>query len=394
MDREKFVDITILTIIAALGLFTAFLTFGILNSQASAQIQQYSVSGAIAGALVSWSVLGTLYRQFRQSSDAVHRLQENNRKLQELLEQGDQVKSLQENNKRLQELLERGDEIKELRKRAEELQQKLIRGAPKPEGYEIEISDREKIVLARPTQWLPREAIIFAFELPDSAMTDKRDVFPAQFRVSYVHIDESTGTADEYYSDYERYYSNFDRNTMEYIDVGGEPNPIRSLKIMTPEYCRIEISENRKTKMRQFTWSWATQEQYEEAQKAAQTPPPVVPPPGSPEAAEVVPPAAPPEPPKAAEPPPTSTTEAPAASAVTDAAAGLSTLDVTSMDGDPQTLVTPPQAFYERLIHMSVVCYHKSLGTIYFFDFWDDTYDFTQMSKQFNQILRSTRFLT
>src|SRR5687768_6234218 len=192
MDREKFVDISIIVIIAAIGLFTAFLTFGILSSQASAQIQQYSVGGAIAGALVSWGVLGTLYRQFRQSSDSFRQLKESNERLQETLERGDQLKELQEANERLQEILARGDELRDLRKRNEELQQKLIRGAPRPDEYEIEISDREKIVLARPSKWIPRGGVLFDFELPASEMNEGV-VYPEQFRVYYIKIDESFG---------------------------------------------------------------------------------------------------------------------------------------------------------------------------------------------------------
>ena len=92
-DREKFVDISIIVIIAAVGLFTAFLTFGILDSQASAKNPQYSVGGAIAGALISWGVLGSLYRQFRQSSDTLRQLKVTNAKLQETIERGDQLKS-------------------------------------------------------------------------------------------------------------------------------------------------------------------------------------------------------------------------------------------------------------------------------------------------------------
>lgn len=43
---------------------------------------------------------------------------------------------------------------------------------------------------------------------------------------------------------------------------------------------------------------------------------------------------------------------------------------------------------------MNVVCYHKQLGKVFFFSFWDDDHDFTESSSQFNKILDSIRFLT
>ena len=405
-DREKFVDISIIVIIAAVGLFTAFLTFGILDSQASAKNPQYSVGGAIAGALISWGVLGSLYRQFRQSSDTLRQLkvtnaklqetiergdqlkelQGTNAKLQELLRRGDDVKELQEANAKLQELLQRGDELKELRKRNEELQQKLIKGAPRPHEYEIEISDREKIVLARPSKWLPRGGTIFEFELPASAM-HKDDVFPAQFRVSYIHIDKTTGSADEYYRDFELNYSNPDYyagHTSEYIELGGEPFGIRSLKLIIPVYCRIEVYEARKTKKPKFAWNLVTLQEYNEATKP--------PPPGAATAAPT-------------EPNTASTVEAlkettTDSTPVTDATAqtgnptdGATTSSPTSNDSDPSA-TTNSKFFYDRLTYMVVACYHDSLDTIYWFEFWDDLNNFTQMSANFNQILRSMRFLT
>jgi hypothetical protein len=43
---------------------------------------------------------------------------------------------------------------------------------------------------------------------------------------------------------------------------------------------------------------------------------------------------------------------------------------------------------------VTVTCYHEALGNIYFFHFWEDFDDFLDSSAAFNQIVRSTRFLT
>jgi hypothetical protein len=391
MDREKFVDILILVIIAAVGLFTAYLTFGILSSQASAQIQQYSVGGAIAGALVSWGVLGSLYGQFRQSSEKFRQLQESNAKLQEILQRGDQLKQLQDANIKLQDVLQRGDELKELRKRNEELQQKLIRGTPRPDEYEIEISDREKIVLARPSKWRPKGGIIFEFEMPAPDMR-KGDVFPAQFRVSYVQIDDSTGPADEVYRNFETVYANPDYYggyTSEYIDIGGEPYGIRSLKVIVLEYYRVEVVEDPKIKIPKFNVSILTQREYNDALQ----PPPTTAATPTAEPQETAIPSIP-----DTEAQKVITTAEP--TPVTDGATqtgkpvdGATTPGPTSNEGDAET-TAQPKIFYDRVMHMAVACYNKSLGTIYFFDFWDDINDFTEMSAHFNQVLRSTRFLT
>ena len=127
MRSEKFFDLMVLVFIAAAGLATAYVCFGVLSSQANGRFEQYSLGGAITGALVSWSFLTTIYLKVRKS----------------------------------------GDELETLRKANQELQGKLIRGAPRPEGFDIEVDERQRIVLARPKDWEPKGGIIFQLELPE-----------------------------------------------------------------------------------------------------------------------------------------------------------------------------------------------------------------------------------
>ena len=74
MRSEKIFDLVVWLFIASVGLVAAYVCFGILNSQASGRYQQYSVGGAIAGALISWSVLTSVYLQLRGSSNELQDL--------------------------------------------------------------------------------------------------------------------------------------------------------------------------------------------------------------------------------------------------------------------------------------------------------------------------------
>src|SRR4051812_26090290 len=124
MDKRKIGDLFAVCVCVIFALITAYLTFGILQSQATTQNTVYSLGGAIAGALVSFSIFFVAYRQLITSS---------------------------------------GEEEK-LRDRIQELQQKLIRGAPRPKSFEIEVDERLRLVLARPGNWEPKGGTIFDFE--------------------------------------------------------------------------------------------------------------------------------------------------------------------------------------------------------------------------------------
>ena len=66
-NKDKILDAAIVLSIAFVGLFAAYLTFGVLKSEASGEFHSYQVGGAIAGALVSWSLLASVYLKFRKS---------------------------------------------------------------------------------------------------------------------------------------------------------------------------------------------------------------------------------------------------------------------------------------------------------------------------------------
>ena len=133
---EKVFDLAVWFLIATIGLVAAYVCFGILTSAAEGKYQAYSIGGAIAGAIVSWGVLTSVYLQLRGSST----------------------------------------ELEDLRERNEQLQNKLIRGAPRPQGFETEVDERQRIVLARPKLWRPKGGTIFELELPNDAMRDRKSV--------------------------------------------------------------------------------------------------------------------------------------------------------------------------------------------------------------------------
>ena len=207
-NRDKFIDLTILLIIVGSALIVAYVTFGILNSQADAEIQKYSLGGAIVGFLITFSTFISTYTQFRRSSL----------------------------------------DVQELYRQISELQNKLMKGAPKPSSeFIIESDERQRIVLARPEKWECAGGVIFDYEIPLCNLTREEDVFPAHFRVSFKPIKDSE-KPEEYYMHYIEKIKNKksvagEECTNEYIYLGGEYDNIKSLKIIAKQYakCKLEV---------------------------------------------------------------------------------------------------------------------------------------------------------
>ncbi|MDR8389523.1 IPT/TIG domain-containing protein [Aliifodinibius sp. S!AR15-10] len=218
MNGERLFDLIIWAFIAVMGLVAAYVCFGILSSEASGQYQQYSVGGAIAGALVSWSVLTTVYLQLRGSSE----------------------------------------ELKELRNRTEELQQKLIRGAPRPPGFITEVDERQRIVLARPEVWQPKGGTIFDLELASEKM-GKTDEFAAAFRCYFLPIDKnSTPSQKKYYEnelkEAEKYSDLIVSFSHELVQIGDEMVGVESLKLLLHHFVETTITKSRDTGRIERNW--------------------------------------------------------------------------------------------------------------------------------------------
>ena len=325
MFKGRVLDLIVLLVIAMVGLFIAYVTFGILNSQAEAEIQQYSVSGAIAGALVSVSLLSSVYLQLRKSSG----------------------------------------ELEELREKNKELEHKLIRGAPRPQQFNIEVDERQRIVLARPAEWKPYGGIMFDFWRPPEGLHEFKDKltnpipapselshrYPVRFNATFIPIPSGI-TAEKYY---ERYLKSLKGNiwigeqTAEYIHLGDEGGKVRSLKLIGQNFVSMMIAQGPITNEPTIMVNPLTKQQVQELREHP------------------------------AQPPQSQTT---------------AKANPTSESGAPAQLSDSPAPTIVQVWQMYVVCFHKELGKVFFFSFWDDDHDFTESSAQFNKILDSIRFLT
>src|SRR5215210_2195866 len=148
--KNKAFDAAVIVVLALLALAVAYVCFKVLDSQADGERLGFVLQGAIAAWVVSFTLFTSVYLQFRKSDD------------------------------------------KDLYERIEELQQKLIRGAPHPSGFETEVAERERIVLARPHEWKHGAGIVFYFQLPPGEGHDPYELTP-EFRCTYAPISEDLG---------------------------------------------------------------------------------------------------------------------------------------------------------------------------------------------------------
>lgn len=314
----------VVTVLFALvGLLVAGVTFGILNSQAAGQFHGYQLGGALAGFAVTFLLLTTFYKQVTKSSNEPEKLRE-------------QIEANQQ----------------KYREQIEVLQQKLLRGSPRPPGFEVEISEQQKIVLARPEGWQKRGGVMFDFQL---VSIEDDDNYPAHFTGSYVPITETYKSLgmEEFYR---IFVENIRKNKLnsylrgEYTSIGGESHRgVKSIRVIASQYMRLEFYKNPyggKPRMEPFQIP-------EDEYKANIQPPPQ-----------------------------SSAAESPLDNEHTPA--GLEP----RIDGR-----VPIRIAFAEISHMFVACYHEDLKCVFFFEFMDDEKNFFQSSHIFNRVLSSTRFL-
>jgi len=140
-----------LAIIVVLSLLVAWVTFGLLQSSAQADVRGYKLSGAIAAfAFTAGLLISSFFNVYR---------------------------------------LLTADQLKEYAKRIEELQAKLIRGAPCPPGYAIDLDEKHKLVFARPGSWQPQEGILYQYV----EQAKPNDPIKANFNVVYRDVTVELG---------------------------------------------------------------------------------------------------------------------------------------------------------------------------------------------------------
>ncbi len=426
MRSARLFDLMVVLFIVASGLATAYVCFGVLSSQANGRFEQYSLGGAIVGAVVSWSLLTTIYLRVRKASE----------------------------------------DLDDLRRQNQELQGKLIRGAPRPDGFVIEVDERQRVVLARPQDWEPKGGIIFQLEMPGKP--EDKDSFAGSFRCSFLPIDknkDSKQTAEQYYnyqlqqleaeakSGYVQSYSK------EFARLGGEAASAESLKVIARQFARVKKLRDPGSLRAQRVWEIIPSTEFfgwiydctprqvvvghptsialrgngfhkkavcrvnKKSREAKFVGPGVVEVtleledvanPGYLELAIENPETngrwsnlawitvieAPHDRPAGPEAPAGDggqqvAHEMPAAENPKEAPAmtpaeGRGKKSATSAES-PQA-GEPDEAFLE-IVSMTVICYQEALEKIFFFEFWDDSRDFLESSDEFNRVLASARFL-
>ena len=448
MRSDKLFDVMAFVLIAGLGLATAWICFGVLNSQANGRYEAYSLSGSIVGAIVSWGLLTTIFLKVRKSTDELEDLRRKSaNELEDL-----RKKSL--------------GEIEDLRKLNKTLEDKLIRGAPHPDQFDIEVDERQRIVLARPRAWEPKGGVIFQLELPDKEMRPDDD-FPASFQCWFISIPKDSLQSREKY--YESQIKQVEQSvkqgwmpwyTQELQRLGGEPAAVESLKIIARQASRVHKEIDPDTKIAKRSWELMLWSEFI-GWISALNPPQVAvgasatitvlgagfrdgavcrinrePKPTkflNPGALEVTitpedftflgdrevviensganerfsnamllkvveAPLAPPPPPP---PPPPAPVAIPLEQDKPEPEIPVEP-SVSAENGPKGKKVEmPPQKppsqepkdVCVEIGRMTVICHQRELEKIFFFEFWDDSKDFLESSDQFNRILASTRFL-
>ena len=428
MRNEGTFTVVVWGLIVVAGLGAAYLCFGILHSQANEKVAQYSVDGAIAGALISWGVLLSIYLQLQNS----------------------------------------GNGIRDLRRENEDLKHKLIRGAPRPQGFDIEVDERQRIVLARPKDWEPKGGIIFQLELANAKM-ERDDTFAATFQCSFVPIPkDSNQTLADFHSNQIKSGDQLVRTgyiqsySHEIVRLGGDATGVESLKFIARQFARVEITTDPATQRQTRSWWRVTWAEFANVAGWISTFAPNLIPTGAPNtitlygtgfhdgaacyvneqkrdltvlnpgAAQVTllaedtaspsnlgihiqnPAAgkttsnsvsvvvaepteawqpfldsaarsakeAPAQPARPAAPQQAAANPEPAAKAEKAA----------NSTADPKPGV--PVVVYLEIVSMTVACRHEELEKTFYFEFWDDANDFLKSSDEFNRILDSTRFLS
>lgn len=185
------------------GIITAIVCFRILDSTAETE-SGIPLTGAIVGALVSWSALSNVFLQLRRSNrttESFHDL-------------------------------------------VDKLQNKVVRSSPLPVGYEREVDERHGLVLARPEGWKPRGGVLFSFSAPPSTTND---IFSAELQITHSPV-SSDESQESFYGEIRRSVSAFVRDVdgvhvEETVYVGGtaDQSGIRSAKFTIQTYAVVHL---------------------------------------------------------------------------------------------------------------------------------------------------------
>jgi hypothetical protein len=228
------VELWELLLIVAASLVVAVVCFGVLSSQSTVAFREYSAQGAIAGFVVSASLLYRMFSGLTASTRDVIELQRENQRL-----------------------------VRE-----------LLKSVPKPPDYEIEVDDRHRIVLVRPTGWEASGGAIFEYSEPiprdrtklsAEAQADV-DIVPARVVVSY----EPVSGDDDTQQVYERISASLSSDNpaiedprIETIEMGGEQGPVSALRITAKAFIQATLAADPVTGELSYSWRYVPRTEFE-----------------------------------------------------------------------------------------------------------------------------------
>jgi hypothetical protein len=136
-------------IIILVSLVVAWVCFNLLESSAEGTFQTWKLGGAFAGFVVTATLMASVARQLYKEITS--------------------------------------DQIEDYKKQVQDLQNKLLRGATCPQGYVIDLDEKRKIVLSRPSSWVSQYNVFFQYK---EGRTKENDSVAANFNVISFGLDD------------------------------------------------------------------------------------------------------------------------------------------------------------------------------------------------------------
>ena len=209
MTRVMGFHLVVVVTITIMSLCVAVVTFGVLDSSGSSDDGVTTIGGAIVGFSVAFVGLGALFRSLQQA--------------------------------------DHGNEVRRLEQEVQVLSGKLIRGAPRPLGYSVELLERHRLVLARPTSYVSKGGVILDIQEPDvrdrAAPVQVLDAVPARLFVNYIPAPPGVCT-DRYYREYVEHTKDnhvYDVMGVERTIIGSDQETCDALRVTTRRRARVTM---------------------------------------------------------------------------------------------------------------------------------------------------------
>jgi len=224
-----------------LNLVVAAICFGLLSSSADWS-NGWALGGAVAGFAVTFMLTFGAYSRLSTASDG--RNSERRRLVDELKETRAQLESVRTDGQQ----------------KLDELRGKLIRGAPRPVDFEIEVDERQRLVIARPNEWVPKGGVIFSYRAPRDETSPDR--IPAQLQVVAVPLEADPGAPFDAHAYYEEVRRSATEGASgppvvcETVQLGSDRDDgIRSLRMIARAWVEIDLEDPSADNLRLIEYS-------------------------------------------------------------------------------------------------------------------------------------------